>query len=102
VIGTSVSIQNARPPQAAGHSRFAGLGNDGKPIKFEPIGISPVQMVAKGAKGTNAPRYRSFSAEIELWFELSSLGHPAYRVPFGHAGVRGPALVNGFDPAETT
>jgi hypothetical protein len=46
VIGTFVPIQNPRPPQAAGHSRFAGLGNDGKPIKFEPIGISPVQMVA--------------------------------------------------------
>jgi len=48
-------------------------------------------MIGKPAKGANAPRYRSFSAEIELSFALSSVPHPAYPVFFGHAGVRGPA-----------
>jgi len=60
-------------------------------LKFEATGISPLQMIVKRAKDANAPRYRSFSAEIELSFELSSLLYPAYPVAFGHAGVRGPA-----------
>jgi hypothetical protein len=51
----------------------------------------PDQMTAKPAKSANAPRYRSFSAEIELPFALSSLRYPAYPVGSGNAGVRGPA-----------
>jgi hypothetical protein len=61
------------------------------PAKSQTAGIMPDQMIAKPAKSANAPRYRSFSAEIELSFALSSLRYPAYPVASGNAGVRGPA-----------
>jgi hypothetical protein len=60
-------------------------------------------MIAKQAKSANASQKRWFSAEIELWFALSSVAHTAYRAPVGHgrfAGTDSSLLF--FDPAETT
>jgi hypothetical protein len=65
--------------------------NAGRLVKFETSAFHRDQMTAKRAKSANAPRYRSFSDEIELSFALSSLRYPAYPVASGNAGVRGPA-----------
>jgi hypothetical protein len=51
--------------------------------------VSPHQLIAKQAKTANASQKRWFSAEIELWFTLSSLAYTAYRAPVGHGRFAG-------------
>jgi CspA family cold shock protein len=61
-------------------------------IELEPPDLAAVRrakVTEKAAKTANAPRYRSFSAETAIAFELSSAPHSAYLPFFEPAGWRG-------------
>jgi hypothetical protein len=82
----------SRPPAAAGIFSFGGFQRYvACRLNLKRSAFRRIKFLAKPAKSANAPRYRSFSAEIELSFALSSLRYPAYPVASGSAGVRGPA-----------
>jgi hypothetical protein len=91
VIGTSVSIRNPGRLQRPGFLLWRVQRNAVRPVKFETLGISPDQMIAKMGKKRQCAtisivfrRNRAVLCAIKL--ALSGVS-----CVFGQAGVRGPA-----------